>query len=102
MQATAKRSCVACSKSIEGTDPRRRYCSDRCRQRQHRQRFRRAAHRPLRLIEGSFEEPREPAEFDRALEVSLVESVIAAAEAGSWQAARWLLERRWPRRWGEP
>jgi hypothetical protein len=32
-------------------------------------------------------------------EPQLVAVIIAAAQRGSWQAAAWLLERRWPERW---
>jgi hypothetical protein len=40
-------------------------------------------------------------QFDRA-EPGLVGVVVAAAHRGSWQAASWLLERRWPDRWARP
>ena len=32
-------------------------------------------------------------------EAQLVEVVMDAAEAGSWNAAAWILERRYPERW---
>jgi hypothetical protein len=32
-------------------------------------------------------------------ERELVEVIEAAAQGGSWNAAAWLLERRWPERW---
>jgi hypothetical protein len=34
-----------------------------------------------------------------ALEKKLEAFVLEAAEQGEWQAARWLLERKWPERW---
>jgi hypothetical protein len=35
-------------------------------------------------------------------EPELVDAIGAAAEPGSWRAAAWLLERRWPERWAKP
>lgn len=40
-------------------------------------------------------------QLDRA-EPGLVGVVVAAAQRGSWQAAAWVLERRWPERWARP
>jgi transposase len=34
-------------------------------------------------------------------EATLVARVAKASAAGSWQAAAWLLERRWPQRWAK-
>jgi len=35
-------------------------------------------------------------------ESQLLAVVEASARAGSWNAAAWLLERRWPERWVKP
>jgi len=35
-------------------------------------------------------------------ESQLVASVEGSARDGSWNAAAWLLERRWPERWLKP
>jgi transposase len=32
-------------------------------------------------------------------EPGLLAAVLAASQRGSWQAAAWILERRWPERW---
>jgi hypothetical protein len=34
-------------------------------------------------------------------EASLVARMTLAAQRGSWRAAAWLLERKYPERWGE-
>jgi hypothetical protein len=44
--------------------------------------------------------PEQQAALDQATsEVRLVALVARAANGGSWRAATWLLERRWPERW---
>lgn len=35
-------------------------------------------------------------------EPGLLAAVLAASQRGSWQAAAWILERRWPERWARP
>lgn len=35
-------------------------------------------------------------------EAALVAMVTRAAQRNGWQAAAWILERRWPERWGKP
>jgi transposase len=47
--------------------------------------------------------------FKRAVELASAESeailvtrIAKAASAGSWSAAAWILERRWPQRWSKP
>ena len=36
------------------------------------------------------------------MEPGLVVAIAKAAQRGNWHAAAWLLERRWPERWGRP
>jgi transposase len=37
---------------------------------------------------------------DATVQRELLESVFAAASRGEWRAATWILERRWPDRYG--
>jgi hypothetical protein len=46
--------------------------------------------------------PAPPLDSEALDEAALVAVVEAAAEAGQWRASTWLLERRWPERWGRP
>jgi transposase len=47
---------------------------------------------------GPFREAVEQARAEA--EAILVGRIHRAAQAGSWRAATWLLERQWPERWG--
>ncbi len=37
---------------------------------------------------------------DEDVEAAMAASVLAAAKAGDWRAARFVLQSRWPQRWG--
>jgi hypothetical protein len=86
------RYCLACGRPLplhRRADAR--YCSTRCRVLAHRRRH------------GS---GFTPADLDRLAEAAgpiaeplLVAAVQAAVLRGSWQAAAWVLSRRWPQRW---
>jgi hypothetical protein len=36
------------------------------------------------------------------IEPNLVLAIARSAARGNWKSAAWLLERRWPERWGRP
>lgn len=89
------RHCLACGRPLalhRRADAR--YCSTRCRVLAHRRRH------------GS---GFTPLDLDRLAEAAgpiaeplLVAAVQAAVIRGSWEAAAWVLSRRWPQRWGAP
>jgi hypothetical protein len=45
---------------------------------------------------------RQPRRRRTMSESQLVAAVEESARSGSWNAAAWLLERRWPQRWLKP
>lgn len=68
-----------------------RYCSTRCRVVAHRRRHG-SGYTPsdlvcLAAVAGPIAEP------------LLLAAVQAAVQRGSWEAAAWVLSRRWPQRW---
>jgi hypothetical protein len=54
------------------------------------------ANDPYRAFRAALEQARGEAE------AILVGQITTSARNGSWQAAAWLLERRWPERWAKP
>jgi predicted nucleic acid-binding Zn ribbon protein len=97
MEASPKpRPCEVCGAELTGND-RQRYCSTRCRVAAHRERRRRPT---LRLVDV---QPLAEAELDddedERLQAALLKAIIGAART-DWRAARWLLETRWPARYG--
>jgi endogenous inhibitor of DNA gyrase (YacG/DUF329 family) len=92
----SSRRCATCGRSIaEDADRRRRYCSGRCRQ----VAFRRRSQSPrLRLVDADATAELDGDE-DELLQGELVNAVLRAAQT-DWRAARWLLETRWPERYG--
>jgi hypothetical protein len=99
MIANARR-CETCRAVLAQTSrPDRRYCSPACRQSAYAQR---RGSRSVTVIS-----PAEQSEIARILasatrEERLVLQVAAAAAKGQWRASAWLLELRWPERWGRP
>jgi len=97
--AAEPRRCQSCDRELASTSrPDRRYCGAACRQRGYERR-RGEAH-------GLAVEPATAllADLEHALgqatsEVVLVAQVASAAKT-NWRAAAWLLERRFPERWG--
>jgi hypothetical protein len=95
-----ERRCQVCKALIATTSrPQRRYCSAACRQSAYERRRR---WRSVAVIS-----PSEATDIERILasatsEERLVLQVAAAAAKGQWRASAWLLERRWPERWGPP
>jgi predicted nucleic acid-binding Zn ribbon protein len=83
------RRCEQCGKRISGRADRR-YCDAACRRAAHRERQRAA--RAALVVEL-------PVSTYAIHEQTLVQG-IAQAAAENWRAAAWLLERRWPERWG--
>jgi hypothetical protein len=92
-----ERRCGNCDRTLSGRVDKR-FCSDRCRVTAHRARRTAPAVEPQAL----------PPELEQALarateETRLLARVAAHAHAGkptSWRAAAWILERRYPERWG--
>jgi hypothetical protein len=95
-----ERRCESCGVLLARTSrPDRRFCSPACRQSAYAQR---RGSRSLTIIS-----PAEQTEIARILasairEERLVLEIAAAAANGQWRASAWLLERRWPVRWGRP
>ena len=85
--------CLACGRPLTPySRADARYCSTRCRVLAHRRRH------------GS---GFTPSDLDRLAgsagpiaEPLLLAAVQAAVLRGSWEAAAWVLSRRWPQRWG--
>jgi hypothetical protein len=82
--------CGSCGSVLTGRSDRR-YCSAACRKRAHRQ-HQLEERRSLEELVG------EPAEG--ACDEPWLVGQITAAAATNWRAAAWLLERRYPERWG--
>lgn len=101
MEPAPERRCVVCGLELEANaDARKRYCSPRCRQ----VAFRRRTQSPrLRLVvdEALAGEPSESEEGDEdeRLQAALMGAVLRGSQT-DWRAARWLLEIRWPERFG--
>jgi predicted nucleic acid-binding Zn ribbon protein len=90
------RRCAVCGRTIaEGADRRRRYCSGRCRQVAFRQRARSPR---LRIVDVAELDELDEDE-DEKLQSALVGAVLRASQT-DWRAAKWLLETRWPERFG--
>jgi hypothetical protein len=92
----AERRCAACGAVLASTSrPDRRYCNSGCRVAEHRRRRDVLATRVTRDDLARL--------LDRlagpAGEAALVAGITRAASE-HWAAAAWLLERRWPERWG--
>jgi hypothetical protein len=97
----AVRRCVACAAPLPTTGRRdRRYCGGACRAAASTRRRRHGA------VDIDGTAAAIPPELQQALDSALAEPrlvalVAAAAGKGQWRAAAWMLERRYPERWGQ-
>src|SRR4051794_32440167 len=89
------RVCLGCGERLPLTSRSdRTTCSDACRTRLSR--IRRVVRLPAPRLDVLI------AGLDPARAEALLVTLIAMAARDSWTAAAWILERRWPERWGPP
>lgn len=98
----AERRCESCGAALPTTGRRdRRYCGGACRAAASARRKREAQVGTRTHVGSAAIPPELQAALDNALaEHRLVALVAGAAGKGQWRAASWLLERRYPDRWG--
>jgi len=94
-----ERRCEACEAPLPTVGRRdRRYCDARCRAAASARRRRKAADAAPGATSAIPPELQEA--LDRALAEPLLVGYIARAARSNWRASAWLLERRYPGRWG--
>lgn len=93
MTVALERRCENCARTLGPSRADRRFCATACRVSAHRARRRPASGLDLRKLDLD--------EHLARAEAGIVASIARAAEA-DWQAAAFLLERRFPERWGKP
>jgi hypothetical protein len=101
------RTCEHCSSELPSLSRRdRRYCSTACRVAAARERAREQYASDSLLAPAPLESREVTAQLQAAVEQAtqehrLVAIVAREANKGQWRAAAWLLEHRFPERWGQ-
>jgi hypothetical protein len=97
--------CEQCGDPLPATARRnRRYCDQRCRRRAHEERHAPAAPElaPVVPVAASTGEEHVQELLARVLAEERLVAQVAAGAKTNWRASAWLLERRYPERWGPP
>ena len=95
------RTCATCGEELPAlARSNRRYCDDRCRRRAHERRHRPQVEPELAPVVPIADDARLVEAVERATDETRLVAIVAAEARRSWRAAAWVLERRYPERWG--
>jgi hypothetical protein len=93
--------CEACGDELPAFSRRdRRYCDARCRRRAFEERHAPAAPELAPVVPLSEDEQQVQELLGRVLREERLVGLVAAGAKSNWRAAAFLLERRYPERWG--
>jgi hypothetical protein len=93
--------CRNCGAELPADSRRnKRYCDAACRRRAHERRYRPPAERELAPVVPITDTSGLAEAVERATDETRLVAIVAAESRRTWRAAAWLLERRYPERWG--
>lgn len=93
--AVQERVCAFRGTPLGAARPNRLYCDARCRARAHKRR----QSPGLYVVDGLDPDRARAGSDDEEIEAKLLDLMLEHART-SWQACRWLMQSRWPQRWG--